>query len=438
MSPLRGDPGGDRAAEAVRAWTMLLEGHVARSLAAGTALLATACPPLPVEATLRAATAVTLAAGLTGDIGRADAASVTGLRAAAANRTASPWERTQLGAARCLAHLLAGALTTAAEAAEAGYREAVEAQTAPVVGVWTVLRGFVAKAQGRAKPAQLALREAIVLLGDQDPLRLRGLYLAELAGAYAMAGDTVRADACLGRMAGCPPPPGVIFDAWIERDRAWVAAATLDLLGAANHAMDAAKAAREAGTPMVEALALFDAARFGAAKEVCERLHRIAGETAAPATAAFARAATALAGDDARSLMAAAGTLDRTGHLLHAAEAAATAHGLHAAAGRRTAAKAALAFARELLAECGGARTPLTDLTGSGASLTPRELQVAKLIAAGLSARAVANRLDLSLRTVNNHLGRAYAKLGVSGRDALAQVLSGPTGRPEDSGPAGR
>ncbi|NUP67037.1 MAG: helix-turn-helix transcriptional regulator, partial [Nonomuraea sp.] len=111
------------------------------------------------------------------------------------------------------------------------------------------------------------------------------------------------------------------------------------------------------------------------------------------------------------------------GHLLPAAEAAATAHRLHVAAGQRAAAKRTLVLARELQDECGGARTPLTDLTGSEASLTPRELQVAKLVAAGLSGRAVAARLDLSLRTVNNHLGRVYAKLGVSGRNALERVL---------------
>ncbi|MGW0480273.1 LuxR C-terminal-related transcriptional regulator [Nonomuraea sp. NPDC003214] len=429
LTPDPQDPGGERAAEAVRAWTMLLDGHVRRSLAAGTALLGPA-DPLPAEAAVRAATAAQLAAGLMGDTHRAEAAHARGVAVTSAGRAVSPWARAQVAAARCLALMLGGALTTAAEDVETGYREAVEGQlTAPVVGVWAVVRGFVAKAQGRVAPAQQALREAVVLLGEHDPLRLRGVYLAELAGAYAMAGDTVQADAWLSRMDGCPPPPGALFDPWIERNRAWAAAAALDLLGAANHAMQAAKAAREAESPMVEALALFDAARFGEAREVSARLHRIAGETAAPAAAAFARASTALATDDARQLTAAAETLYHTGHLLHAAEAAATAHRLHARAGRRTAAKTALAFARERLAECGAVRTPLTDLTGSEASLTPRELQIAKLVTAGLPAREVAGRLGLSLRTVNNHLGRVYAKLGVSGRHGLAQVLgSGPEG----------
>ncbi|MEU7746686.1 LuxR C-terminal-related transcriptional regulator [Nonomuraea sp. NPDC049158] len=423
-APAQGNPTGERAAEAVRAWTMLIEGHVAGALSIGTALLTRPGPPLPAEATARAATAVVLAAGLMGDIRLVERASATGLE------VASPWTEAQVGAARCVALVLAGALTTAAKSVDIAYREAVETRmAAPMVGMWAIVRGFVAKAQGRVKPAQQALREAVVLLGEHDPLRLPAVYLAELAGAYAMAGDTVQADAWLCRMEGCPPPRGALFDAWIERDRAWVAAAALDLPSAAGHALGAAKTAGKAGVPMIEALALFDAARFGAAKEVCDKLHQLARGTAAPATAAFATMATALATDDAHLLAETAERLHRLGHLLPAAEAAATAHRLHAGARRRTAAKAALVFARELLTECDGARTPLTDLTGAlEVSLTPRELQVAKLTAAGLPSRAVADRLGLSLRTVNNHLGRVYAKLGVSGRDALAQVLGQPPG----------
>ncbi|MEW9532580.1 LuxR C-terminal-related transcriptional regulator [Microbispora sp. NPDC049125] len=427
--PAQGRPADGRAADAVRAWTMLLEGQVARSLAVGTALLARPRrrpDQTPERAPVWAATAVIFAAGLVGDADLAERAGAIGLETAA-QRKASPWAQAQVGVARCLALLLGGSLTTAAETVARAYREAAESQPAPLVGVWAAVRGIVAKAQGRVKPAQLALREAIVLLDGHDPFRLRRVYLAELAGAHAMAGDAVQADAWLSRMDGCPAPPGVLFEPWIERNRAWAAAAALDLPGAASRAVMAAKAARGAGAPMIEALALFDAARFGAAKEVCDRLHRLAESVATPATAAFATVAAALATDDADLLAEAAGTLHRIGHTLPAAEAAATAYRLHVAAGRSAAAKNALVFAREVLADCGGARTPLTDLTGSEASLTPRELQVAKLTAAGLSGRAVAGRLGLSLRTVNNHLGRVYAKLGVSGRQALAHVLGHPS-----------
>ena len=45
------------------------------------------------------------------------------------------------------------------------------------------------------------------------------------------------------------------------------------------------------------------------------------------------------------------------------------------------------------------------------------------LAADGLSSKDIAERLYLSVRTVNNHLQSAYSKLGVSGRDDLARSL---------------
>ncbi|MFI6318908.1 AAA family ATPase [Nonomuraea sp. NPDC050556] len=59
--------------------------------------------------------------------------------------------------------------------------------------------------------------------------------------------------------------------------------------------------------------------------------------------------------------------------------------------------------------------------------LTGREHEVCLLAAAGLPSRVIAGRLSLSVRTVNNHLVRAYSKLGVSRRDELAKAL-GNTG----------
>lgn len=53
--------------------------------------------------------------------------------------------------------------------------------------------------------------------------------------------------------------------------------------------------------------------------------------------------------------------------------------------------------------------------------LTRRELDVLALVADGLTAAAVAHRLDVAERTVHKHLERVYAKLGVS--DRVSAVL---------------
>jgi DNA-binding CsgD family transcriptional regulator len=60
-------------------------------------------------------------------------------------------------------------------------------------------------------------------------------------------------------------------------------------------------------------------------------------------------------------------------------------------------------------------------------SLSEREREVLDLALAGLSARAVAERLSLTEATVRSHLSRIYAKLGVVGRvELLAQMKGGP------------
>ncbi len=51
----------------------------------------------------------------------------------------------------------------------------------------------------------------------------------------------------------------------------------------------------------------------------------------------------------------------------------------------------------------------------------PRE--IVTLAAEGLTSKDIAERLYLSVRTVDNHLQHAYAKLGVSSRAGLAQAL---------------
>lgn len=58
------------------------------------------------------------------------------------------------------------------------------------------------------------------------------------------------------------------------------------------------------------------------------------------------------------------------------------------------------------------------------ADLTARELEVATLIAEGLSNQAIAARLWLSRRTVETHLSAIYRKCGIPSRSALASLMT--------------
>jgi len=60
---------------------------------------------------------------------------------------------------------------------------------------------------------------------------------------------------------------------------------------------------------------------------------------------------------------------------------------------------------------------------GPLASLTAREQEIASLAAGGMTSRAIAQRLTLSVRTVDSHLARVFAKLGVHSREDLAGIL---------------
>ena len=202
--------------------------------------------------------------------------------------------------------------------------------------------------------------------------------------------------------------------------RAWGAAAEGSTTEALGHAVAAADLARETGAPAYEVLAWQTAVQFGDATAALPRLTALA-ELGPRAVVARAHA-RAWADEDGEALLEAADAWTRLGDLVAAGDAAAQAADVHRRQGRQGSALSAAALAEKLAGQS-GARTPALAIAARPLPLTAREREIAALAARGLSNKDIAERLTVSVRTVEGHLYRAGLKLGVSERTALADVL---------------
>jgi len=79
--------------------------------------------------------------------------------------------------------------------------------------------------------------------------------------------------------------------------------------------------------------------------------------------------------------------------------------------------------ARQELRAAGEASLP--DVRGTRDRLSPQELQIAEMVADGLSNRDIGQQLYLSHRTVGSHLYRIFPKLGITSRSQMLAALRG-------------
>lgn len=367
-------------------------------------------------ARILAASAVTAAAAVTGRSGLLDeAAEVGGLTG---DRVPTAIPGFGLADMQVLGHRLAG--TPDRGEAQARRMQAASADLpGPARLMGLVVAGHAALAGGRLRDASFLLREAWAGLaesGHEFRFRCRTL----LATALGQAGRSAQAAPLLAGIVAGQHPAYRIFAPDDLLARAWGAAAEGSTTEALDHTAAAARLARETGSSAYEVLAWQTAVQLGDVSTALPRLRALV-DLSPRAMVAHAHA-RAWADKDGEALLQAADAWTRLGDLLAAGDAAAQAVEVHRQQGRQGSALSAAALAQKLAGRS-GARTPALAVAVRPLPLTGREREIAEMAARGLSNKDIADRLTVSVRTVEGHLYRAGLKLGVSERTALANIL---------------
>ena len=231
---------------------------------------------------------------------------------------------------------------------------------------------------------------------------------------------------------------------------AWAAAAVDGLVRrASGDALTAVPAARRAMALEVLTGGLLALGRTDEAARTAARAQALAASIALPMSSAWAdRAAAALALDTgtpaaaAERAQAAVAAADAAGAPVEAARSRMLAGRALAAAGERERARAELeraaadfdrvgaperraAAERELrrLGRRVARRSQAGDGAGVLAALSGRELEVARLVAAGRRNAEIAEELVVSLKTVETHVRHLFRKLGVSSRAEVGRIV---------------
>ena len=360
-------------------------------------------------------------------VGRYDEAADVA-RAAAARQAQLPRSLSGYGAARHVvneAHALtyAGHYAAARRLLADAERRA-RASRATAAWVWfEMVRAELARETGRGGDAVrhgTAVVEAAPGAGLASILVWAHVAIGE---GHLLRGDCGAAARALASAEEIGDSPVAASRHVIRRGRAWLTACRGDLTAATEMLITTAAALAADGIKTYEAALLHDAARFGGAEQVVDRLGTLSSQMQGPIVGAFARHARALADDDPDGLLRCADEFESLDSLAWAAEAAAEAAERLQVGGRSSLATEAGRRAAALAARAGGVSTPPVRRGAEPEPLTTRELEIARLAASGLTSKEIARREQLSARTVDTHLARVYRKLGIGGRAELPSAL---------------
>lgn len=340
--------------------------------------------------------------------------------AAAARSFDAPHMRFNIADSHVSALLLAGRTAEALGIAERVRRQAADLPGAAQL-LGSAVAGRAALGAGHLHAADGLLEQAAVGLSAAHALGWGYRYQVARATVLAMRGSTAEAAATLAAL-DRQRRPFRSLDYERTLARAWVAAGQGAVSEAIAALLSAAERASAKGQFAAEVICLQTAVQFGD-QSVSHRLRDLEAIAEGPRVGVAARFSTALRDADTAELAAVSQEFERMGDLVAAVDAAAHAALAYRAQGRRGSALGCASRAEALAEQCGGAWTPALREAHEPVPFTDREREIVMLIGEGLSNRAVAERLTLSVRTVESHIYRAMAKTGTTTRDELAALL---------------
>ncbi len=293
------------------------------------------------------------------------------------------------------------------------------ANLASLLGNAALARGAVAEAAALIHEAAAGVQIHSVATG------LRPASYFALAEAHAKLGQPDQANDAVENARACVPAGFLFMQTALSLAGGWAMAASGRLGEAIASAQQAARLARGRDQPTHELACIQAAAQWGDTT-LAGRARELAEALSLPLADAVALHTEALLTGDGEGLLAASAAYRRFGDRVGAADAAAQASVAFTEGQQRKRGLYAAALARELAAECGGLCTPALR-TPMGIKLSGRQRDVVELVVAGLSNREIADRLVMSVRTVEGHVYRACQRVGAQSREELASIVrSGP------------